>query len=130
MCKSHYRNCNRVKVFKKRQRKKNRGGKRSFRPHVRLTLNVKVNGSVRFTLLNLRLKNGTVTAALAVKNSTVHLTETTVWYRHYTVRCEHGTVRTRWKIPLLYKFSVKILIFKFFWKIEKKSILFDYGYLM
>ena len=36
---------------------------------------VKINGSVRFALLTVRLKNGTVTVALAVKNGTVKKTE-------------------------------------------------------
>ena len=36
---------------------------------------VKTNGSVRFALLTVRLKNGTVTVAIAVKNGTVKTTE-------------------------------------------------------
>ena len=36
---------------------------------------VKTNGSVRFALLTVRLKNGTVTVAIAVKNGTVKKTE-------------------------------------------------------
>ena len=62
---------------------------------------VKTNGSVRFALLTVRLKNGTVTVAIAVKNGTVkkngkqygHGTDTV---RYGTVRYGHGTVRTRY----------------------------------
>jgi hypothetical protein len=36
---------------------------------------VTINGSVRFALLTVSLKNGTVTVALAVKNGTVKKTE-------------------------------------------------------
>ena len=50
-------------------------------------LTVEMNGSVRFALLTVRLKNGTVTVALAVKNGTVKKTE------NGTVRYGHGTVR-------------------------------------
>ena len=56
------------------------------------------NGSVRFALLTVRLKNGTVTVAIAVKNGTVKKTENgtgTVRYGTDTVRYGHGTVRTR-----------------------------------
>ena len=55
---------------------------------------VKIEGSVRFALPTVRLKNGTVTVALAVKNGTVKKTENgTVRYGHGTVRYGHGTVR-------------------------------------
>ena len=67
---------------------------------------VKINGSVRFALPTVRLKNGTVTVAIAVKNGTVKKTENgtdtvrygtdTVRYGHGTVRYGHGTVRTRY----------------------------------
>ena len=51
-----------------------------------------MNGSVRFALLTVRLKNGTVTVALAVKNGTVKKTENGT----DTVRYGHGTARTRY----------------------------------
>ena len=54
------------------------------------------NGSVRFALLTVRLKNGTVTVALAVKNGTVKKTENgtdTVRYGTDTVRYGTDTVR-------------------------------------
>ena len=49
---------------------------------------VKVNGSVRFSLLTIGQKNGTVTVALAVKNGTVKKTENGT----DTVRYGNGTV--------------------------------------
>ncbi len=52
-------------------------------------ITVTINGSVRFALLTVRLKNGTVTVALAVLNGTVKKTENS------TVRTRCGTVRTR-----------------------------------
>ena len=81
------------------------------------TRTVKINGSVRFALPTVSLKNGTVTVAIAVKNGTVKKTENgtdtvrygtdtvrygtdtvqygTVRYGHGTVRYGHGTVRER-----------------------------------
>ena len=56
---------------------------------------VKTNGSVRFALLTVRLKNGTVTVAIAVKNGTVKKTENgtdTVRYGTNTVRYGTDTV--------------------------------------
>ena len=50
---------------------------------------VKINGSVSFTLLTVRLKNGTVTAAIVVKNAAVNKRE------NGTVRSRCGTPRKR-----------------------------------
>ena len=60
---------------------------------------VKIEGSVRFALLTVRQKNGTVTVAIAVKNGTVKKTENgtdTVRYGTDTVRYGTDTVRTRY----------------------------------
>ena len=57
------------------------------------TRTVKINGSVRFALPTFRLKNGTVTVAIAVKNGTVKKTENgtdTVRYGTDTVRYGNG----------------------------------------
>ena len=66
-------------------------------------LTVEMNGSVRFALLTVRLKNGTVTVALAVKKrygkkNGKRYGHGTVRYGHGTVRYGHGTdtVRTRY----------------------------------
>ena len=53
---------------------------------------VTINGLVRFALPTVRLKNGTVTIALVVKNDTVKKTENGT----DTVRTRYGTVRTRY----------------------------------
>ena len=69
---------------------------------------VKIKGSVRFALLTVRLKNGTVTVALAVINAVKKIkcgkkmengTDTVLYgtgtVRYGTVRTRYGTVRTR-----------------------------------
>ena len=59
---------------------------------------VKIEGSVHFALPTVRLKNGTVTVALAVKNGTVRYGHGTVRYGHGTdtVRYGHGTDTVRY----------------------------------
>jgi hypothetical protein len=59
---------------------------------------VKINGSVRFALPTVRLKNDTVTVALAVKNGTVKKTE------NGTGTVRYGTVAN--SDPLLYLKSI------------------------
>ena len=49
---------------------------------------VKINGSVRFTLLTVSLKNGTVTVAIAVKK-TENGPDTVGYTVRYTVRLTH-----------------------------------------
>jgi hypothetical protein len=64
---------------------------------------VTINGSVRFALQTVSLKNGTVTVAIAVKNCTVKKTENgtvRTRYGHGTVR--YGTVTVTSSDPLLY----------------------------
>ncbi len=64
---------------------------------MRFAVKNEMNGSVRFALLTVRLINGTVTVALAVKNGTVKKTE------NGTVRTRYGTVTVTNSDPLLYK---------------------------
>ena len=59
---------------------------------------VKIEGSVRFALPTVRLKNGTVTVALAVKNGTVKKTENGT----NTVRYDTDTVAVTNSDALLY----------------------------
>ena len=74
---------------------------------------VKINGSVRFALLTVILKNVTVTVEIAVKNGMVNKTE-------------NGTVRWQIRTPLLYYeiFLKELLQLKLIISIISKNLLF------